>query len=72
MFSVVALPRKEEPVKLLWRNRLDLGAQPVNRQPVNAREQPAIAPLLFSSARTESSAQDEPFGFQGEQCGVGF
>jgi hypothetical protein len=41
------LPIEEEPHEIGRRDRFDLRAQPIEGVPVNAREQPTIAPLHF-------------------------
>src|SRR5436309_2960429 len=56
------LPAQEPAHKLGGRDRLDFLAQHPQRQPVDAREQTAIAPLR--TAPRELAAQDRPYGFQ--------
>src|SRR4029077_7252610 len=70
MFGVSALPRKKKTIKILRRNRVKLGAQPINCAPMNPGEQPAIAPFLFFRRRIELPAEKESFGFKGKQCRI--
>jgi hypothetical protein len=67
-----ALPGQQEALKVLQRYRLDFRAQPVQREPMNSRQQAAVAPFEFGNARMKSSAQNKSFGFQSQQGGFNF
>ena len=57
-------------MKSARRDRLDLAAQAAERQAVDAREQPAVAPLDLASGagrRRETAAQNLAFGFEPRQ-----
>ena len=72
MIDIGALPREKKTVKILRRDRLNFGAQPVDRESMNSRQQPAIAPLLLACIWTKFAAQNEAFCFESEQCGIDF
>ena len=65
------LPREEEAHEVGGGNRLDLGAQAVQRVAMDACEQPAVAPFQFS-AILECPAENHAFGFEFDQRRVGF
>src|SRR5207302_8165273 len=56
------LPVKEEAQEIGSADRLDLGAQPVERVAMDAREQPPVAPLELRYAGGEPPAQDAALG----------
>jgi hypothetical protein len=82
MFRVRALPGEKKPVKILRRNRLNLCTKPIDREPMNPREQSPVAPFLFGRLPAEAlakvgvgikfAAQDETFPFEREQRGLNF
>ena len=61
------LPREQEPHEVRLRDRLDLGAEALQRGAMNPREQPAIAPLFFDPARRKPAAQHHAIGLEREQ-----
>jgi len=67
MHGTGALPREQEALEVGNRNRLNLGAQPMDRQPMYPRQQPSVAPFHLRDARMKSAAQNESLGFQGKQ-----
>src|SRR5206468_9984717 len=48
-------------------DRLDLGAQSIERVAMDAGQKPAGAPLGFRGSRGEPAAQDEPLGFEAQE-----
>ena len=62
-----ALPVEQEAQEIARRDRIDLRAEAADRVTMDARQQPAIAPLLIVGARDETSAQDRAFGFERDQ-----
>ena len=75
------LPLEQESHEIRGRDRLDLGAQPIERIAVNARKQGTVAPLERRSAgrgmrgalvRREISTQYHPVTFEHQQCRVCF
>jgi hypothetical protein len=62
-----ALPPEQETLKFCERDRLNLGAQSVDRETMYPCQQPAIAPFEIGSASAEFPAQHEAFGFQRQQ-----
>ena len=58
------LPGEQETQEVARGDRLDLGAQTLDRVVVNAREQPPVAPLLGIGARGKPPAHGETFGLQ--------
>src|SRR5207245_4206683 len=46
--------------------------QPVESEPMDARQQAPVAPFERRRAGMETPAQDEPFGLQGQQGGLDF
>ena len=63
------LPGEQESHELGGRDRLDVGTQARQRLPVDACEQPPVAPLLARPGRVKHSSQDDSFGFQRDQRG---
>ena len=61
------LPREQEAHELGRADRRDLGAQPVQRVAMNAREEPPVAPFEHTDTRRERAAQDDALGFEREQ-----
>jgi hypothetical protein len=59
-----ALPTEQEAQKVARRDRLDLGAQPTYRVAVDAREQPALAPLLRPDVWGKAATQREALGLE--------
>src|SRR6266699_3244266 len=53
------LPREKKSLELCDADRLYFGSQPVNREPMNPRQQPAITPFDFLDTRMEFSAKDK-------------
>src|SRR5579884_4411643 len=82
MLGINPLPGKKETAKLLDRDRLNFRAQPVDGEPMNARQQASLAPFgasapilgatfrILRARRAKFSAQDKSFGLQSEQCGI--
>ena len=66
------LPAEQEPHEVGGRNRLDFAPQPIDRQPVNARQHPAIAPFDLPDAfpGVKRPAQYLPFPFKLRQPGI--
>ena len=64
------LPVQEEAHEIGGADRLDLGAQPVKRVAVDARQEPAVAPFELGRAGGEPAAQQFAFVFQREQRAV--
>ena len=56
MPGINALPREQEALKIRQGNRLNLRAQPVDRQPMNPGQKPAVAPFEFCCVRMKTSA----------------
>src|ERR1700730_9887194 len=67
--GVNPLPAKEEAQKVARGDRLDFGAEAVDRVAVNPGEQPALAPFVFGRPRREASAQGEAFGLESSETG---
>src|SRR2546426_10917069 len=61
------LPMQQEAHEVGRGDRLDLGAQAVQRVAMNAREQPAIAPFELARSGGKAAAQDSPSPFQLEK-----
>ena len=61
------LPAEQETHEVRRRHCLDLPAEPAQRQPVNAGQQPALTPLFFHSPRREPAAQHRAHPLQGGQ-----
>ncbi len=59
-----ALPIEQETQEVLRRDRLDLGAQPLQRIAVDAGQEAALAPLFDGRAGGEAAAQREALGLQ--------
>src|SRR4051794_28998544 len=72
MLGIDALPGEQEALKLRDGDGLNLGAQALNGQPMNAREETAVAPFQIAGLWTEFAAKDESLPFQGEQGLVDF
>src|SRR6266496_1706347 len=66
MFRISALPCEEKAIKILRRDRLNFRAQPIDREPMNSRQQPAVAPLLISRVRAKVATQHKSFRFEGQ------
>ena len=66
------LPMQQEAHEVGRGDRLDLGAQPVQRVAMNAREQPTIAPFELARSGSEAAAQDAPLPLQLEKYGILF
>src|SRR6516164_5180818 len=62
------LPGKQEPQKITCRDWLNFRAQSPNRGVMDARQQPAIAPLLIVDPGIKLSAQDGTFALQRSEC----
>src|SRR5436309_11094891 len=60
MIDINALPYEEKSIEILNRDRLNFRAQPVDCEPVDPRQQPAIAPFLLRSIRMKFAAQNKP------------
>jgi hypothetical protein len=79
MIDINVLPGEKETIKVLRRNGLNFRAEPIDREAMNSRQQPAITPFLFvcrpvgawakPAAWMKFSAQHETFRFKGEQSG---
>src|SRR5215472_1065277 len=72
MLQIGALPSEQKAIKILNRDRLNLRAQSIDREPMNSRKQPAIAPFLFCRGRMKFSSQNKPFRFEGEERRINF
>ena len=72
MLRIRSLPGQQETLKLGDRNRLDLGAQLVDRQPVNPRQQSPVAPFDLRDARMKLASQNETLGLQSEKSALDF
>src|SRR3984893_17217618 len=57
--GVNSLPAKEEAQEVARGDRLDFGAQALDRVAVNPGEQPTLAPFVLGRSRREASAQGE-------------
>ena len=66
MTGINPLPREQEALEIRERHGLNFSAQPIQRQPVNARQQPPIAPFKLPNARMKLSAQNESLDFQSD------
>ena len=62
------LPGEQEAQEVARRDRLDLGAQPLQRVAVDARQQAALAPLVARGIRREAPAQRKPFRLQAQRA----
>ena len=58
------LPAAQEAHELRGGDRLNFTAQPMQREPVNPRENSAMAELEFRGAGREAAAQNLAFGFE--------
>ena len=65
-----AVPDEQKALEIGRRDRLDFGAQPVERVAMDARQQPAVAPFDIGRA-AEAAAQHDTFGLEGEERRVG-
>ena len=72
MIDINTLPYEEKSIEILNRDRLNFRAQPVDCEPMNPRQQSAIAPFLFGSSGLKFAAQNEAFCFEAQQCRVNF
>src|SRR5579883_1545877 len=61
------LPGKQKAQEVARRNRLDLGAQALDRVMVDAGKQPAVTPLFVIDSLNKSSTQDRAFDLQGRE-----
>ena len=59
-----ALPAEEETQEIARGDRLDLGAQTLDRVVVDTSEQPALAPFIRDRSRREAAAHGEAFGLK--------
>ena len=66
MFCIGALPCEKKTVKVLRRDRLNFRAQPVNREPMNSREQSPVAPFLLRRVRVKFAAENKTFRFEAQ------
>ena len=64
------LPAQEKADEILRRGGLDLAPQPPERQPVDAREQRALAPFGLGRALAVAALQDEALVLQLRQLVV--
>jgi hypothetical protein len=64
MFGINALPGEQKALELHQRHWLNLRAEPVDGEPMNAGQQTAIAPFDLLSARMKLSAQNKSLGFE--------
>jgi hypothetical protein len=65
------LPRKQESHVISGTHRFDLGAQAVERVPVDPGEQPPVAPLECGSAGGKPAPEYHSFAFQRRDSHVG-
>ncbi len=72
MIDIDTLPREQKSIEILNRDRLNFRAQPVDGEPMNSREQSAVAPFLVGCAVMKFSAQNKAFAFESEQSGFNF
>src|SRR5450759_1232675 len=64
------LPGEQKAEEIARRDRLDLGAQPLDRIVVNSCEQAAVAPFFFCNCRRrEAAAQGKAFRFERSERG---
>jgi hypothetical protein len=49
---------------------LNFSAQPVNREPMDSRQQSAITPFLCRRIGLKFAAQNKAFCFERQQCGI--
>ena len=64
-----ALPAEEEAQEVARGDRLDLGAQALDRVAVDPGEQPALAPFVRGRCRREAPAHGEAFGLERRERG---
>ena len=64
-----ALPAEQEAQEVARGDRLDLGAQALDRVVVDPGEQPALAPFVRGRRRREAPAHDEAFGLKRRERG---
>ena len=66
------LPAAQEALKLRGGHRLDLAAKLAEREPMDARQNSAIAPFDFARRKLRgiTPAHDLAFGFQLQQSGL--
>ena len=64
-----ALPAEQETQEVARGDRLDLGAQSLDRVVVDPGEQPALAPFVLGRVRREAPAHDEAFGLKRRKRG---
>ena len=72
MLRIDPLPGEQEALEVRDGDRLNLRAETVDREPMNAREQPPLAPFQVGRSRMKLAAQNESFTFQGKQGGLDF
>ena len=70
MFEIGALPCEKKTIKILRRDWLNLGAQPVDSESMNSRQQPAVAPFLLRRVRVKFAAQNKAFCFKSQQRSI--
>ena len=63
------LPGEQEAQEVARGDRLDLGAQALDRVVMDAREQPPVAPFVGVAAGREAAAQGEAFDLQRDERG---
>src|SRR5437899_4966758 len=72
MFLVGSLPRKKKTIEIVNRDRLNLRAQSIDREPMNSRQQSAVTPFLLGGIGMKFAAQHKTFRFECEQRRVNF
>ena len=72
MFLVGSLPGKKKTIEIVQRDRLNFRAQSIDREPMNSRQQSAIAPFLFGGVGMKFTAQHKTFRFERQQRRVNF
>src|ERR1044071_2249138 len=72
MIGIHVLPGEKKTTKILGRDWLNFRAQSIDREPMNSRQQPPVAPFLFRGIWMKLSTQDETFHFKGKQRGFDF
>ena len=72
MFGREPLPFEQETQITLDAHRLNFSAQTIDREPVDAGQQPPLAPFQFTGARTKFAAKNKSFRFQRKQGLVNF
>src|SRR5215203_4259241 len=67
MFLIDSLPRKKKTIKIVNRDRLNFRPQPIDREPMNSRQQSAITPFLLGGIGMKFAAQHKTLRFECEQ-----